>query len=126
MRKTGVAPSRNALESGAEIPPLLRGWPTRRAPRPPPHAPPEPRMSAGVPRLSPREDRPMAQATTPLLVTHSGTFHADDALAYAVLRAAVFVTLQRFVGAARSRAGALALAHQALALGDDIARAPLG
>ncbi len=38
---------------------------------------------------------------------------------------AVFVHPQRFVGAARSRAGALTMAHQALALGDGTAAAPL-
>jgi uncharacterized UPF0160 family protein len=39
---------------------------------------------------------------------------------------AVFVHPQRFVGGARSRGGALALAHRAIALGDDTAAAPLG
>jgi uncharacterized UPF0160 family protein len=51
----------------------------------------------------------------------------DAALAAATgVPDAVFVHPQRFVGAARSRAGALALAHQAIALGDDTAAAPLG
>jgi len=38
----------------------------------------------------------------------------------------VFVHPQRFVGGARSRAGALTLAHRAIALGGDTAGAPLG
>jgi uncharacterized UPF0160 family protein len=51
----------------------------------------------------------------------------DAALAAATgVPDAVFVHPQRFVGAARSRAGALALAHQAIALGDGTAAAPLG
>jgi uncharacterized UPF0160 family protein len=51
----------------------------------------------------------------------------DAALAAATgVPDAVFVHPQRFVGGARSRAGALAIAQQAIALGGDTAGAPLG
>jgi hypothetical protein len=56
-------------------------------------------MASGL--LGMRGVHAMATTRRPLLVTHSGTFHLDDAFAYAVLRLASSV-------AARSREGAIA------------------
>src|SRR5215218_7368889 len=45
-------------------------------------------MSGGAAREHP-EGTTVAEPLRPLLVTHSGTFHLDDAFAYAVLRLAL-------------------------------------
>ncbi len=55
----------------------------------------------------------------PLLVIHSGTFHLDDALAYAVLRVALGL------GAAPARArGAPAMSQKAIEIGSEPREAP--